>query len=69
MLTHPPCEPIAIEGGTAFHFVEDILDALDQPFAAAGGLVDAAALGYTCVGTGTTPTVTHARFARSSSQT
>src|SRR5262249_38270911 len=38
VLTHHPREPIEMEGGTTFHFVDDgIESALEQAFAAAGG--------------------------------
>jgi dihydrofolate reductase len=37
VLTHHPHEPIEMEGGTTFHFVDDVGAALEQAFAAAGG--------------------------------
>jgi dihydrofolate reductase len=37
VLTHHPHDPIEMEGGTTFHFVDDVGSALDQAFAAAGG--------------------------------
>jgi len=38
VLTHHPREPLALQGGTTFHFVTDgIASALDQARAAAGG--------------------------------
>jgi dihydrofolate reductase len=36
VLTHHPHEPIPMEGGTTFHFVDDIHTALDQAREAAG---------------------------------
>lgn len=37
VLTHHPRPPLQMKGGTVFHFVGDIHDALDQARAAAGG--------------------------------
>lgn len=37
VLTHHPRPPLQMKGGTVFHFVSDIHDALDQARAAAGG--------------------------------
>jgi dihydrofolate reductase len=37
VLTHHPHDPIEMQGGTTFHFVEGIEAALDRAFTAAGG--------------------------------
>ncbi len=37
VITHHPHEPIPMEGGTTFHFVDGLDVALDRAFAAAGG--------------------------------